>query len=683
MKAGRNDPCPCGSGRKYKRCCMAADESAMGDAGVRAKLREVATREPVWQAEAIPLLSRIEEPGSPRPVVMLVTAGGFSLGTRAVGRLGGSAAAIADELEEAIAEAARTVGSWPRAIQVRHVEVAEALRPRLSSRDVSVAAVDPLPALEEVGRALIEGLTGVAIWPPACRVEVWSGWGLPRRVVAEVFGAAAEYWRAAPWRIAANLQAPRSVMPTGRVWKACVLGNAGEEFGLALYSDEEDLYAQAALADDDDPFEGVRGRIITLDYSSSSEVPRAARGEARSAGWRTAGSDAFPMLTTVNTPGGGVTEDDMADLVLLLGAVPAFMEEHRLALLREQRTEVGCEPIDWLHEATGVRLQYSGEAMDTAPMGPEAPEPSDEIREEFREVIATAMNELGDVSEDELADVVNRRMNERMRAYNDRPQAELGGLSPSQIGRLLDHHEWLGPTSPVQLRRDIPLFELENAHMFHNARALLRYAVERGGLAATDAGNLKLAVVADLLDRIRMDPEHARRIRAVSKRITEMDVRPLHEARILVQIDGLILRKGARFLPAHPELLEDENAGELFARLFDACFRRFNLSYGHLTEWPELQYQMGYTIHQLGEVAQNWSTPRELLDAAVLPAARDRGPEVALLDFAAAAFDFHILERLAGFGLLETRPGLRMRPRSDEVDYQITPLFTRFLRTNL
>jgi len=25
MRPGRNDPCPCGSGRKYKRCCAAAD----------------------------------------------------------------------------------------------------------------------------------------------------------------------------------------------------------------------------------------------------------------------------------------------------------------------------------------------------------------------------------------------------------------------------------------------------------------------------------------------------------------------------------------------------------------------------------------------------------------------------------------------------------------------------------
>ena len=26
-KVGRNDPCPCGSGKKYKKCCMAKDEA--------------------------------------------------------------------------------------------------------------------------------------------------------------------------------------------------------------------------------------------------------------------------------------------------------------------------------------------------------------------------------------------------------------------------------------------------------------------------------------------------------------------------------------------------------------------------------------------------------------------------------------------------------------------------------
>ena len=28
MKIGRNDPCPCGSGKKYKKCCMDKDQAA-------------------------------------------------------------------------------------------------------------------------------------------------------------------------------------------------------------------------------------------------------------------------------------------------------------------------------------------------------------------------------------------------------------------------------------------------------------------------------------------------------------------------------------------------------------------------------------------------------------------------------------------------------------------------------
>ena len=28
MLVGRNDPCPCGSGNKYKKCCHPRDEAA-------------------------------------------------------------------------------------------------------------------------------------------------------------------------------------------------------------------------------------------------------------------------------------------------------------------------------------------------------------------------------------------------------------------------------------------------------------------------------------------------------------------------------------------------------------------------------------------------------------------------------------------------------------------------------
>ncbi|RLA43860.1 MAG: hypothetical protein DRR42_21180, partial [Gammaproteobacteria bacterium] len=36
MKTGRNDPCPCGSGKKYKHCCLGTpgDRESRGSAQV-------------------------------------------------------------------------------------------------------------------------------------------------------------------------------------------------------------------------------------------------------------------------------------------------------------------------------------------------------------------------------------------------------------------------------------------------------------------------------------------------------------------------------------------------------------------------------------------------------------------------------------------------------------------------
>ncbi len=32
MKTGRNDPCPCGSGQKYKKCCEEKDDAKRAEA---------------------------------------------------------------------------------------------------------------------------------------------------------------------------------------------------------------------------------------------------------------------------------------------------------------------------------------------------------------------------------------------------------------------------------------------------------------------------------------------------------------------------------------------------------------------------------------------------------------------------------------------------------------------------
>jgi tetratricopeptide (TPR) repeat protein len=57
-KPGRNDPCPCGSGNKYKKCCLAKDEAAskvrLGSAKTRQELTEDAARLAVRAAAHLP-----------------------------------------------------------------------------------------------------------------------------------------------------------------------------------------------------------------------------------------------------------------------------------------------------------------------------------------------------------------------------------------------------------------------------------------------------------------------------------------------------------------------------------------------------------------------------------------------------------------------------------------------------
>ena len=42
MKVSRNSPCPCGSGKKYKKCCLVQDEKAAAEAEEQQLLAEVA-----------------------------------------------------------------------------------------------------------------------------------------------------------------------------------------------------------------------------------------------------------------------------------------------------------------------------------------------------------------------------------------------------------------------------------------------------------------------------------------------------------------------------------------------------------------------------------------------------------------------------------------------------------------
>ena len=51
-RPGRNEPCYCGSGRKYKQCCLEKDEAA--DAAARARLAAEPAAEPAEPAREVP-----------------------------------------------------------------------------------------------------------------------------------------------------------------------------------------------------------------------------------------------------------------------------------------------------------------------------------------------------------------------------------------------------------------------------------------------------------------------------------------------------------------------------------------------------------------------------------------------------------------------------------------------------
>jgi hypothetical protein len=61
MKVGRNDPCPCGSGKKYKKCCLAKDEAAARQESAQ----RAATQREVAQAFDLPPLPAPPPPPEP------------------------------------------------------------------------------------------------------------------------------------------------------------------------------------------------------------------------------------------------------------------------------------------------------------------------------------------------------------------------------------------------------------------------------------------------------------------------------------------------------------------------------------------------------------------------------------------------------------------------------------------
>ncbi|MGD2070940.1 MAG: SEC-C metal-binding domain-containing protein, partial [Gemmatimonadota bacterium] len=370
---GRNDPCPCGSGRKYKACCLRADrEAGLDSHGVHLtpELIGVALASDTWQAELVPLPIGFDDDPEARPAASLVVAGPVVTSVRVHRRPRGEPELVAAILADAVLGVCGRLGAAPWRLEVRHRDVALALQDRLRERGIVVVTKPRLDELDDAATELVRGMTdgAVGLHPFLSSPDTWSGWAVPDEVVAELFGATAAYHEARPWTTFDDNARLEIETAAGRTWSLSVMGAGGISRGLALYSDAADRERLfRSPAGDPSAAAAFRGRCLAITLDHADELPSAMRREVMRHGWPVAAPDAYPHLTTINTPGGGVSTADLGDLVEALRS---------LASGAGTLGEAGVQgDAEWSDPRTGavLRLRGAGRTERAAPGPPVGP----------------------------------------------------------------------------------------------------------------------------------------------------------------------------------------------------------------------------------------------------------------------------------------------------------------------
>ena len=712
MPTGRNDPCPCGSGRKYKHCCGKSRGGSAGSApspDFPPEVLERARRAETWEADLVAVPAAISGKEGFRTVASLVVAGDMAVQTDIRLVTSAEAEEVAGGLETALAEAAATVGVWPTTVVVRREEVADALQPLLGPRGCAVRVAPVLRQLDPLASDLSFDFSGSDTWPAVRPPETWGAWGLPAYTVASLFRAYAAFYRAAPWRWFDDYPPVMAEWDDGTgPWSVSVMGSGMGEYGLAVYSDGEDLEAfldagetalddafddeeydeeddedyadeeddadlfehEGADSDRDDrwrenPFRDLRGWVVHLGYIHRQELPRAMVKEISRAQWKVQAVDAYPYISPVLTPGGGLQRDLAERLVRLLQGVAALAEKHGSRL---RAPEGGI--FSWAGD--GLTLRYLNPPLEEPESGP-LPPGFEEVMEKIRD---------GDFSsDDEIREALNRRMDE----INATPQEELAGISPNQAVALMQGG--FGEESPLRLSESLTVEELEGSAFLANARTFLTALLETDGTPATAAGNLKRVFVAEMIERMRFEEKYLDDLFRMNKVINEQDVGSLHVLRVNLELGGLLKLRKERFTLTRKgkQLAKPDQVGRLFAHLFRTYFGKFNIAYrSRGTGDPSLQRAVPLLLWQIGARARAWISLRGLA-LQILPRRPSTPPPGDGPQWWEEEADLHwwVLRPLREFGLLEEQD-LRQEGdwhwRPEEIRFRTAPLYEAFLR---
>jgi len=458
---GRNDPCPCGSGLKYKKCHAARDRATaethqlrlLSNAPAAARDRLLRLPAPAqlsltWEIDIVPVPVTLADDPAARSAAILVVAPPFVIACEMVDRPSAEPDELAVLLARHLMAAQEHATVAPTHVAIRHADLAEPLRRLLAEQGIAVVLADELPGVADALRSLLAHVFGgvMPLHLLRSRPETWAGWGMPVELTARLFRAAAAFHRAAPWTVAAGETPIMVTRPGSDAWAAFALGAAGEQTGLALYHDIADvewIFTADAADEPSAMFDGVEDIVVSLLFNTRNELPRCMRAEIQREGWEIAGPHAYPTLMVLNAPGGGIRRRHFEDLIAALESVPRFVAQNA----RLMAGDVGEDPgFEWKDPATGTTC-----ALATV----------DELFEEFAspEVLLPAgprgsgATPLAALDVDEAARSVNRTLT-RFRAWlrkplRGRPPTEAAVRRHATTARLFVEHCAHGCGKPV------------------------------------------------------------------------------------------------------------------------------------------------------------------------------------------------------------------------------------------
>jgi hypothetical protein len=364
MKPSRNDPCPCGSGKKYKACHLAADESAaraerrLGrPAALEARVTEAARRAPVWEADVVPLQEMFRETGEPGSLVIVGAGGMIVSGDVLARRCVGLAARAAAVLGAVTAAGAKT-GLLPQRLRVRDAKLAGALAPELERRDITVEA-GVLAELDEAIEGSLQHLARGGATGAASTVWVWAETEATAEELAEFHAAAAAFFRAEPWqRLVDSNTLVLHFAGEEAPWAVSVMGAGGMYYGFAIYSDLRDPEILAEREATGGEFiSAMRGWSLTLSFDAPKDLSRPMRREVASAGWELAGPDAYPSLFSLRLPGRRITAELLNRVASASRAIAAFTSQER-------------PQVPFVDALTGVTVAFLNAGRSALPFTP-------------------------------------------------------------------------------------------------------------------------------------------------------------------------------------------------------------------------------------------------------------------------------------------------------------------------